>query len=134
MAPGRERSGFQWNAWGWFGGQVGSTLWMLLVAVFSSEASGASRALMTACFLASNIVGVCLWRKRRSISPGAAIQILLLLLFISTAAAFAGADLLGTLDLLEPRLKNPRSIYWLLLIFPRLMTIMHIGSHAGRDI
>ena len=41
---------FQWNAGGWFGGQIGGTAWMLVAGVLGLA--------ILVCFLIPNVVGV----------------------------------------------------------------------------
>ena len=72
--PGR----FQWNTWGWFGGQVGSTLWLFalgLVWLFRGRVwTGVVCAILA---LVPNIIGLRLWLFRDRIRPHRALQILM---------------------------------------------------------
>ena len=117
---------FQWNKKGWFGGQIGSTCW-LLFSVFRLDSWLASIILIT-CFLASNLVGTVLWMNRDRLDPYKAIQVLLAETFLFAAIAMISMDCIGVLKDLDPRINNPSSVYLLLLIFPALAVLLHLRS------
>ena len=71
------RSGFQWNTGGWFGAQLGGTLWILLLAVLLVSKDVWLALTVFAAFLLPNVVGTLLWRARGRIAAYPAIQILL---------------------------------------------------------
>ena len=73
-----RETGWQWNAWSWFGPILGSTLWLLLSAIFLSNRSGKLAVLVLVLFLLANFVGVWLWRVRARLSVFAATQVFLL--------------------------------------------------------
>ncbi len=49
LQRGTER--FQWNVGGWFGCQIGSTIWLLLAGILLTAESVACSALLFGCFL-----------------------------------------------------------------------------------
>jgi len=55
----------QWNAGGWFGGQVGATLWMLIAAVLTAIRDLPAGLVVLALFAVPNLVGLALWSTRR---------------------------------------------------------------------
>ena len=123
---------FQWNTGGWFGSQLGSTCWMLLCGLlFLIDSEILAGLLMLACFAVPNIVGTAVWARRGRIAPYPAVQLLLVVLFISTAAALVLTDCLGLLGRLDPRFEDPRILYLLLLLFPALMLVFHLRNGSS---
>ena len=118
----RRGSGqFQWNAGAWFGSQVGSTLWLLLVGLRFAGESYLLAALLALCFVVPNVVCTVMWTKRSTLDPYVAIQGLLAVIFVATVAGMVTMDCLGFLGAFEPRVDNPRSLYFMLIMFPALM-------------
>lgn len=117
---------FQWYNEGWFGGQIGSTCWLLFIA-FRLENKLAS-IILIACFTLSNLIGTFLWKNRDKIDPYKAMQILLANIFLFTAIAMISMDCIGILKDLDQRVNNPRSLYLLLLMFPALAVLFHFRN------
>ena len=67
----------QWNAGGWFGGQLGGTAWMLVAAILTVLRDPAAGTLVFAIFATPHIVGLALWRRRDRVSCYGATQLLL---------------------------------------------------------
>ena len=125
MKPKEITKTFQWNTGGWFGAQIGSTFWLLLLGLGAVAQSFNMFALLIICFLIPNLIGTGLWMNRARIAPYTAIQILLFVLCAATSLALLGADYLGYLYILDQRIQNPRNMYWILMIFPTLMIILN---------
>ena len=121
---------FQWNAGGWFGSQVGATLWLLLVGLRFAGESYHLAALLALCFVVPNVVGTVMWTKRSTLDPYVAIQGLFAVIFVATAAGMVAMDCLGFLGAFGPRADNPRSLYLLLVLFPILMLSFHTKNNA----
>ena len=85
----------QWNAWSWFGPILGSTLWLLLSAVFLLNRSGELAALVLVLFVLANVVGVWLWRVRERLSVFAAFQVFLVTFWVCGIAAIYAIDRAG---------------------------------------
>ena len=120
---------FQWNTGAWFGSQVGSTCWMLVCGLwFLGESRLLAGILLLGYFAAANLVGTSMWANRDRLDPYQAIQILLVVFFVFTPVALATADCLGLLARLDQRVKNPRFLYLLLLLFPVLMIMFHFKN------
>lgn len=66
-----------WNVGGWFGGQIGSTAWILVAAILSLFRDAGSGLVLLAVFAVPNIVGLALWRHRHKLSCYAATQLFL---------------------------------------------------------
>jgi uncharacterized membrane protein YfcA len=69
---------FQWNGGGWFGAQLGSTVWMLLAAGWIAPVAPQAATIGVLCFAAPNALGMWLWQRRDRILPHTAIQVLVL--------------------------------------------------------
>ncbi len=126
----RGTGGFQWSTGGWFGAQVGSTCWLLGTAILFFSQAPFLAALWLGCFASVNLVGTAIWMNRGKVDPYRAIQILLLVVFAFTAIAMVSADLFGLLGEIEQRFKNPRLLYFVLLMFPGLMTMFHFQNRV----
>ncbi len=64
-----ERSSFVWNAGGWFGSQVGGSVWMLfcgLSLLFSDAISGL---VCLGSFAVINAIGCYFWQHREKLDP-----------------------------------------------------------------
>ncbi|HKJ23596.1 MAG TPA: hypothetical protein VKB65_02150 [Myxococcota bacterium] len=119
--PGR----FQWSRGGWFGAQIGATVWLLLLGVLMLDRGRSSGAVVLALGLAVNGLGVWLWRARHEREPYPSIQILL---GACAVAAVASVLLASTADLeggFTPSLPT-------LLVYPGLMAIFHLQEQAAR--
>ncbi len=121
---------FQWSTGGWFGAQVGSTCWLFGTAILFLSQSPLLAALWLVCFVAVNLVGTMMWMNRGKIDPYRAIQALLLVIFAFTTIALMSADWFGFLGEIDLRVKNPRLLYLVLLMFPALMTGFHFQNRV----
>ncbi len=121
---------FQWNTGGWFGAQVGSTCWLFVAAISSLSQAPLLAALLFGCFVSANLVGTIIWMNRGKLDPYRAIQVLLLVIFAFTTIATVSADWLGFLGEIDQRVKNPRLLYLVLLMFPALMTMFHLQNRV----
>lgn len=124
---------FQWNAGGWFGSQIGSTLWLLLLGILSAPKSFLLSIIIICCFLAPNIIGSVLWTRRDRIAPYPAIQCLIAIIGICSLIAFVSCDLMGHLGSGGENVSDSDNIYWILLIFPAVMVMLHFLNRAGDD-
>lgn len=124
---------FQWNAGGWFGAQVGGSLWMLLLGFTLLGRQPGLGALCLGLALLVNATGYALWHFRDRLPPYPSIQILLLLVGLATLVLLVTFDTMAQLALLDPRFRdNPRGLYLLLLMFPGLMALFYFQDRAGR--
>lgn len=67
----------QWNAGGWFGGQIGGTAWMLVAGILSAINDIDTGLIVLATFAIPNVIGLFLWRSREAISCYKATQFLI---------------------------------------------------------
>ncbi|MCP3903239.1 MAG: ABC transporter ATP-binding protein [Planctomycetes bacterium] len=126
VGPGR----FQWNQAGWFGAQIGSSLWLLITAAIMFARDWRLGLLTLACFLAPNIVGTMLWRRRDRIAPYPAIQIMLATLAGAAVLAVVVLHAADHLQYLDPRLGS-EAWYLALLVIPAMMIAFHAMERAG---
>jgi hypothetical protein len=98
---------FQWNAGGWFGGQIGSTLWMLVGGVPLAIYSATIGITWLTCFAVANAAGTCLWMSRDRLRPYPAYQLLLLIIAVSGLVA------LFTFDVLRPDSRSNNGLSFL---------------------
>ena len=126
----RGTGGFQWSTGGWFGAQVGSTCWFFVAAISFLSQTPVLAALLLGCFVLANLVGTIIWMNRAKVDPYRAIQVLLLVIFAFTTIAMVSADWLGFLGDFHQRVKNPRLLYLVLLMFPALMTMFHFQNRV----
>ena len=78
----------QSELWGWFGGQLGSTVWLVCVAFrLGLHTSPGIFFLLLACFAISNLVGLALWFRRWSIGVWLALRLLLVTVAICDLVA-----------------------------------------------
>jgi hypothetical protein len=80
---------FRWNAWGWFGGQIGATAWLLVGAAAIAPRSIAMALVWAGCFAVGNAIGILLWRQRRRLRPYTAIQLLVVACGVSGLVAWS---------------------------------------------
>jgi hypothetical protein len=115
----------QWNTVAWFGGQIGSTAWMLAGAAVLVWEAREVAAVWAACFLAANAAGFRLWSRRRWLRPFPALQIGFLV------CGASGLIALVTLHVLRPGrlVTRPAGVHlrdepWLIPAFPALMLFL----------
>ncbi len=69
----------EWNAGGWFGGQLGGTAWILVAAALTTARDTSTGFILLVIFLVPNIIGYLLWRMQK-MSSYASLQILFTLI------------------------------------------------------
>jgi len=123
----RGTGAFQWNRGGWFGSQLGATLWLVLLGSVLLAQSRWVGGLVVLFGLIPNLVGLLIWRRRYSVSPYPAIQALLAVCGLAALCAMLSIRAAGvaasSLDL--PSL-------WFLLMYPGLMLAFHFQEQSAR--
>lgn len=130
----RGPGAFQWNAGGWFGAQVGSTVWLLVFAAILLAQDRLDGALpLLLAFTGANGVGLWLWSRRATLAPYTAIQILVATMGVATLAALLGLRWTGALSEAEHAFADgPQRLYWTLLLYPALMAMFALQERAAR--
>jgi len=119
---------FQWNRGGWFGGQIGGTLWLILLGCALLSQGHLVGAVALAFGLLSNVLGLLLWRRRRTLSPYPAIQILVGFCGLSGLISLLAISASPTAEQTFQTSQN----YWYLLFFPGLMLMFHLQERTAR--
>lgn len=129
--PLRGEGRFQWNTGAWWGGQLGASCWMGVLAVmFLARGALEPGLAVLACFLGSNSVGFALWTKRHCLRPYPALQGLVAALFLFSLASLlvvltAGRH--GAVGL------TPLSALASLLVYPGLMLLLALLERESRQ-
>lgn len=124
---------FRWNVGGWFGAQIGSTLWLFLLGgMLATEHASLGLAVLS-CGLVPNAVGAFLWSRRRHLDPYLSLQGLVACVGLFTLTALVVLDCGNQLAAADPRFQeDPRRIYWFLLLYPALMLAFFLRQRALR--
>lgn len=131
MQPYKGDGIFQWNTWGWFGAQIGSTAYLVILGGALACQVLLPGLLILACGLIPNIAGYAIWRHRERLAPYPAIQKLMLTIFLFTAIALGIAIFYEHAKNLE-KLSGATRSTWILLLFPALMLMFHFQEQAGK--
>jgi len=123
----------QWSRGGFFGSQLGMTLWMLLAGGLLATSDLARGLSVVGLFLAANAVGLVLWSARARLAPHAAIQLLALTGLAAAVGTMAliGASELG--DAVAAELGTGRPLWGYLGVFPLLMVGLWWLDRRGRE-
>lgn len=136
MSPVQGQGHFQWNAGGWFGGQLGSTVWLLVGAALVVPQSLKVAGILFGCFLLPNLLGLWLWSRRDRIAPYPAMQALIWTVAVFATVAFLTFDFAAAeLPYLGTQLESqPFSslMYCFLLIFPGLSLLFYLIEREAR--
>jgi len=124
----------RWNAGGWFGAQIGSTVWILVSAFLAVVQEPATGALLFGLFLLPSIIGTVLW-KRRFLSCYASMQYLLLAILISGLFAIYLLDGAKIFESIQTGASIPaRSAYFTLsTVIVMLMVLFFIRFGRAGD-
>ena len=109
---------FQWTAGAWFGAQLGSTLYLVILGALMSLRSPGLGLLVVLCGLAPNLFGLALWKRRRELSPYSALQSLLCAVAVATTIAVTCVTLLGVGHPPEERVSALLDVLWMLPSIP----------------
>lgn len=90
-----------WNAGGWFGAQLGGTVWLAIAAAFLADRSMTVASIVLALFFVANGVGGVLWRQRSRMSLFSGMQVLLAAIWACSIAAIFAIDRAGLWDTLS---------------------------------
>lgn len=123
----RGEGAFQWNFGGWFGSQVGSTLWLVILGFVMIAQSKSGGTALVVFGLAANLIGIALWRRRRTLSPYPAIQILIAVCGLAALFAMLVISASG-----QSQASTGLPTPWFLLVYPGLMLAFHFQERAAR--
>jgi hypothetical protein len=129
----RLGQGVQWNTGGWFGAQLGSTLWVLIAALVLLPKHPVSGIIALSSFALPNIFGLMLYRNRNRLAPYPAIQWLVFVIGIFTVSFVVYLDRLDLVQEIDPRLGSDRWGFYLVpVLFAGLMFLFHVVERKAR--
>lgn len=117
-------SSFTWNAGGWFGSQLGCTLWLLILGLVLLRKDAVSAWVCVASFAILNVWGFHLWRVRGRLSAYAGLQRFLLAASVLIAAVVLVVNVRGVSEPPAPgSLVSTYVPYWVIGVAPALMLL-----------
>lgn len=120
----RTRSAFSWNAGGWFGSQLGCTLWLLLLGLVLFRKDSLSAWVCSGGFVALNAWGGCLWRQREHLAAYAGFQRFLLAVSVLVAVVVVVVHARGVAEPPAPgALVSTYVPYWAMAVSPSLALV-----------
>lgn len=123
LGPGR----FQWNTGGWFGTQLGSTVWLILAAAIQLPGYPEARVVALSCFLVPNIFGLMLFLNRNRVAPYPAIQWLIGVIGVVSVGFLVYLNRSGLVQEIDSRLGYGQWGFYLMpVLFGGLMAIFHV--------
>ena len=130
--PCQGKGRFQWSTGGWFGAQIGSTAYLVVLGALLAFPSPRAGILLLVCGLLPNIIGTWIWMRRDRFAPYPALQLLGGTLFVFTALALGGL-VLGSarLGLLPSSIAEARQVAWIILIYPAMMLMFHFQEREA---
>ncbi len=117
-----ERNSFVWNAGGWFGSQVGGSVWMLFCGLSLMFADAISGLVCLGGFALTNAIGCYLWQHREKVDPYVGLQ----RLFFTLAVVCA----IMSVVLYRRGFLSSRESILLIVIPPALMTFLALQNWA----
>lgn len=98
--PPTRPSGFQWDFGGWFGSQLGSTLWMLLAGSILLARVPLAASVVIGIFLLVNALEFSLWQARARLSAHRGVQAQLWISGLGSIACLFALGRLGGFEAL----------------------------------
>lgn len=127
-APKSGGSRFRWSRGGWFGGQVGATLWLLVLGGALLAQGRTVGVAVLGLALAANVAGCVLWARRDRLEAYPAIQ---MLIAICGAAALVSVLLAGFTGGAGGE-DDPTPSLLALLVYPGLMLVFWLQERSAR--
>lgn len=124
----------EWNAGGWFGSQLGSSIWILVAAGLSVVRDVSTGVVLFAIFAVPNIAGYFLWRSKK-LSCYAATQTLIGLMGIGSLLAIYVLDRGGLWREIQSGSSiSAQSGYFVVgAVFAILMLMFYVRFARGSD-
>jgi len=117
-----SNTAFFWNAGGWFGSQLGCTLWLLILGFVLLSRDSLAGVLCLTSFVALNAWGLFLWRRREHLSAYAGLQRFLLAVSLVIALVVVVLNGRGVPEPPVPgNLVSTYLPYWCIAVAPTLM-------------
>ncbi len=115
----------RWNPGGWFGAQLGSTVWILVAGILSLWVDVTTAMAVIALFVLANVIGMAIWRRREKLSAYAGIQILLPIVGVVGLAAVYVLERSGIFESIQVGgTVSARSTYGLIILVVAALMLM----------
>ncbi|MDH3376255.1 MAG: hypothetical protein OER87_00965 [Gammaproteobacteria bacterium] len=121
-----------WNFGGWFGGQLGATVWMLVAGILTAIRDFPVGMFVVLLFAIPNVVGVVLWQSRR-LSCYASTQLLIGVAGICGLVTVYALEKANTwMQMQTGGQVSAQSSYWIIgLVYGGLILMFYV--RFGRD-
>ncbi len=121
-----------WNAGGWFGGQIGATVWMLVAAVLTAMRDLSTGMVVLLLFVVPNVIGLLLWLSRK-LSCYASTQILIGVSGVcGLVAVYVLESANAWMQMQTGGQVSAQSSYWIIgLVFGGLMLMFYFRFGRG---
>ena len=121
-----------WNAGGWFGGQIGATIWILVAGILTSVRDLATGMIVVLFFVTANVVGLALWVSRK-LSCYASTQVLIGISGICSLSTVYVLDRANVWEQIQTGGQiSAFSTYWIIgLVFGGLMIMFYFRFGRG---
>jgi hypothetical protein len=127
------RSAFTWNGGGWFGSQLGCTLWLLILGIVLSWRDVVAASVCASSFVILNAWGLYLWHRREQLSAYAGLQRFLLATSVVIAAVVAVVNLRGVSEPPTPgAMVSTYLPYGVIVVAPALMLFFFLQERSAR--
>lgn len=121
-----------WNAGGWFGGQLGATIWVLIAGILTVIRDLTTGLLVLGLFLIPNVIGLALWICRK-LTCYASTQVLI------AVSGICGLETVYLLNRANAWIQmqtgsqvSAHSTYWIIgLVFGGLMVMFYLRFGRG---
>jgi hypothetical protein len=118
---------FSWNAGGWFGSQLGCTLWLLILGFVLLSKDSLSAWLCVASFVVLNAWGLYLWRCQDQLSAYAGLQRFLLAASVIITLVVVVVNSRGVSEPPTPgALVSTYLPYWVIAAAPGVMLLFFL--------
>ena len=128
-----DAGAFSWNAGGWFGGQVGATLWLGILGALLALQDLTGGLVALGAWAVPNVLGIRLWRQRARRDAYASLQLLIAVAGLCALAAVAFLSARSAyVGLMERHGTQTWSVFAALLVYPAIMLQFWLQQRAAR--
>ena len=128
-----EKKPVSWHAGGWFGSQLGGTLWLLVLGLVIMRRDLLAASLCIGSCAILNAWGLFLWRSRERLGPYAGIQRFLALASVIVALVILALNYRNFVQRPEPGSLGPTYLpYWAIAVVPMLMLLIYFQERVRR--